>query len=87
VIEATKSPVNFVVLDGPKGNTWEEALAYYLEHDARVASFVKNDHLDFMIPYVCEGVAHEFWPGLCCAPASGRGRCGAHADRGSQWRP
>ena len=62
VIEATKSPVNFVVLDGPKGNTWEEALAYYLEHDARVASFVKNDHLDFMIPYVYEGVGHEFWP-------------------------
>lgn len=62
VIEATKSPVNYVVLDGPKGNTWEEALAYYLEHDARVASFVKNDHLDFVIPYVYEGVAHEFWP-------------------------
>jgi type III restriction enzyme len=62
VIEAIKSPVNFVVLDGPKGNTWEEALAYYLEHDARVASFVKNDHLEFMIPYVFEGVAHEFWP-------------------------
>ena len=62
VIEATKSPVNYVVLDGPKGNTWEEALAYYLEHDDRVASFVKNDHLDFIIPYVFQGVAHEFWP-------------------------
>ena len=62
VIEAIKSPVNYVVLDGPKGNTWEEALAYYLEHDDRVASFVKNDHLDFIIPYVFQGVAHEFWP-------------------------
>jgi len=28
----------------------------YLEHDARVTSFVKNDHLDFMIPHVFEGV-------------------------------
>jgi type III restriction enzyme len=62
VIEATKSPINYVVLDGPKGNTWEEALAYYLEHDDRVASYVKNDHLDFTIPYVFQGVAHEFWP-------------------------
>ncbi len=42
--------------------TRSEALAYFLEHDARVVSFVKNDHLDFAIPYVYEGVAHEFWP-------------------------
>jgi type III restriction enzyme len=61
-IEANKSPGDFVVLDRPKGNTWEEALAYYLEHDALVASFVKNDHLEFTTPYVYEGVGHEFRP-------------------------
>jgi type III restriction enzyme len=62
VIPATKSHVNYVVLDGVKGNTWEEALAGFLEHDDRVAAFVKNDHLDFKIPYLFDGVPYDFVP-------------------------
>ena len=62
VIEATKSHVNLVVLDGPKGNTWEEAVAGMLEDDERVAAFVKNDHLGFEIPYVYEGRSHAYLP-------------------------
>jgi type III restriction enzyme len=61
-IETRKSPVNMVVLDGPKGNTWEEALAELLEEDQRVASYVKNDHLGFTIPYVWEGRGHYYLP-------------------------
>jgi type III restriction enzyme len=62
VVEATKSHVNLVVLDGPKGNTWEEAMAGLLEDDDRVAAYVKNDHLGFTIPYVWEGRSHQYWP-------------------------
>ncbi|MDQ2726821.1 MAG: DEAD/DEAH box helicase family protein [Actinomycetota bacterium] len=61
-IVATKSPVNLVVLDGAKGNTWEETLAGLLEDDERVAAYVKNDHLGFTVPYVWEGRAHSYVP-------------------------
>jgi type III restriction enzyme len=62
VIEATKSHVNRVVLDGIKGNTWEERMAGLLEDHRRVASYVKNDHLGFSIPYVHAGQSHEYRP-------------------------
>ena len=62
VIEARKSHVSHVVLDGPKGNTWEEHLADLLESHQRVRSFVKNDHLGFVIPYVHKGKNHEYVP-------------------------
>jgi len=61
-IATTKSPVSHVVLDGPKGNTWEETLAGLLEAHPKVASYVKNDHLGFAIPYVHEGRTHEYVP-------------------------
>ena len=62
VIPAEKSHVNLVVLDGPKGNTWEQAVAGHLEADGRVAAFVKNDHLGFTVPYVWEGRSHLYLP-------------------------
>ena len=62
VIEASKSQVSHVVLDGIKGNTWEEGVAAILEKHSDVNSFVKNDHLGFTIPYVHEGRSHQYWP-------------------------
>jgi type III restriction enzyme len=62
VIPAKKSHVNLVVLDGVKGNTWEEGIAGILEDDDRVAAFVKNDHLGFEVPYVYEGRSHYYVP-------------------------
>ena len=62
VIGARKSHISHVVLDGPKGNTWEEHLADLLENHQRVRSFVKNDHLGFVIPYVHKGRSHEYVP-------------------------
>ena len=62
MIPAEKSHVSHVVLDGPKGNTWEEAVAELLEADNRVESYVKNDHLGFSIPYVYKGRSHEYVP-------------------------
>lgn len=62
VIEATKSHINRVVLDGIKGNTWEEELANLCEQHPQVAAYVKNDSLGFSIPYVHKGISHEFVP-------------------------
>jgi type III restriction enzyme len=61
-IEATKSHVSHVVLDGPKGNTWEEIIALRLELHPLVEAYVKNDHLDFTIPYVYEGRSLRYVP-------------------------
>jgi type III restriction enzyme len=57
-----KSPLNHVVLDGLKGNSWEEGLARLLEQDDRVLSYVKNERLGFTIPYVHQGSTHEYVP-------------------------
>lgn len=58
----TKSHLNHVVLDGARGNTWEEGLAGHLESDRRVAAYVKNERLGFTIPYVHQGRSHEYVP-------------------------
>lgn len=58
----TKSPLNHVVLDGLRGNSWEEGLAQLLERDARVLSYVKNERLGFTIPYVHKGTTHDYIP-------------------------
>jgi len=58
----TKSHLNHVVLDGIRGNSWEEGLAQALERDPRVKAYVKNERLGFTIPYVHEGQTHEYVP-------------------------
>jgi type III restriction enzyme len=54
--------VNFVVLDGPHGNTWEEMVAQLLEVMPSVAAYVKNDHLGFTIPYAYQGRSRQYLP-------------------------
>src|SRR6266542_5020845 len=54
--------VNFVVLDGPRGNTWEERVAQILEGMPQVAAYVKNDHLGFTIPYAFQGRSRQYLP-------------------------
>ncbi len=58
----TKSHLNHVILDGLRGNSWEEKLAGYLEEDDRVAAYVKNDHVGFTIPYTHAGRSHDYVP-------------------------
>lgn len=60
--QPTKSHLNHVVLDGLRGNSWEEGLAQMLESDDRVHAYVKNERLGFTIPYVHEGRSHEYIP-------------------------
>jgi type III restriction enzyme len=57
-----RCPVNFVTLDGVGGNAWERSVAQSLEGMSSVASYVKNDHLDFAIPYEHAGRTARFYP-------------------------
>jgi type III restriction enzyme len=57
-----KSHLNEVVLDGLRGNSWEEGLAQILEADGRVFGYVKNERLGFTIPYVHQGRSHDYVP-------------------------
>jgi type III restriction enzyme len=41
---------------------WEHTVAYYLERSPHVISYVKNDHLDFVIPYELYGARHNYLP-------------------------
>ena len=55
----TKSHVSHVVADAP---SWEHSVAFYLEETPEVISYVRNDHLDFEIPYEFEGLQHHHRP-------------------------
>ncbi|MGH3304407.1 MAG: restriction endonuclease, partial [Streptosporangiaceae bacterium] len=54
--------VNFVVLDGPHANTWEEMVAQLLDVMPPVAAYVKNDHVGFTIPYAYQGQSRQYLP-------------------------
>jgi len=41
---------------------WEHTVAYYLEKSPHVVSYVKNDRLDFAIPYEFLGHRHNYLP-------------------------
>ncbi len=62
VIDAEKSEVSHVTLDGQGGNTWEQILALECERNKAVAAYAKNDHLGFAIPYVHKGRTHSYVP-------------------------
>ena len=66
--ERTKrSHVNFCVYD----STWESSDAYVLDHDPRVAAWVKNDHLGFEVFYVHRGVVRKYRPDFLVRLAGG----------------
>jgi type III restriction enzyme len=54
-----KSHVDQVVLDT---ETWEQSVAHQLESSDAVSHYVRNDHLEFSIPYEFMGVSHSFFP-------------------------
>jgi len=65
VTDPERCEISHVVLDssGPQGgNTWEQLMMAYAEAHPRVAAYVKNDHLGFMIPYVHESRSHDYVP-------------------------
>lgn len=56
--------VNLVTLDGKDGNAWERAVAQAIESlpEDQVAAYVRNDHLDFFVPYEHAGRSRRFYP-------------------------
>ncbi len=54
----TKSHVSHVA----EHSEWEHTVAYYLERSPLVVTYVKNDHLDFVIPYELYGSRHNYLP-------------------------
>jgi type III restriction enzyme len=80
VVEAARSQLNAVVLDGPKGNSWEESVAGILERHRDVHSYAKNDRLASSIPYVHQGKLAPLHPRLSRPhdPAGRRGRSHPH---------
>ncbi len=58
-VGTAKSHVSHVVLDAA---VWEHSVAYQLERLPEVVTYVRNDHLDFAIPYEWQGVRHEYRP-------------------------
>lgn len=53
-----KSHVSHVVVD----SGWEHKIAYELDKSLDVVAYVKNDHLDFTIPYEWEHEVHSYVP-------------------------
>ncbi|MCX6819623.1 MAG: DEAD/DEAH box helicase family protein [Candidatus Aenigmarchaeota archaeon] len=53
-----KSHISHVVFD----SSWEASEAFELDRNKEVISWVKNDHIGFMINYVYRGVIHKFYP-------------------------
>ena len=58
-VEHRRSHLNYVVADTRR---WEEQAAYYLDTNDKVDAFVKNQGLNFTIPYLDNGQAHDYVP-------------------------
>ena len=56
--DAKKSHINYAVYD----SQWETAIAYELDRNPGVKSWVKNDHLGFEIHYIHDGKHHKYLP-------------------------
>ena len=57
-----KSHISHIVYD----STWESNEAYAIEKHPNVQSFVKNDHLGFIIYYNYQGITRKYFPVLYC---------------------
>ncbi|MCY4491116.1 MAG: type III restriction endonuclease subunit R, partial [Thaumarchaeota archaeon] len=58
VIHNKKSHIN----QTPYDLTWELAAIQEFERNANVISWVKNDHIGFVIKYLYNGILHDYWP-------------------------
>ncbi len=61
--------INWIVCDG----NWEAACAQQLDEMAGVLCYVKNDHLDFEVPYQHDGQDHKYRPDFIVALDDGGG--------------
>jgi type III restriction enzyme len=62
-----KTHVNFVVCD----SAWEYLEAKTINETEHVESFVKNDHLNFVVYYNYQGIVRKYFPDFICKLRSG----------------
>ena len=55
---AQKSHINQVVFD----SSWEASEAFEFDRNKKVISWVKNDHIGFVINYIYQGIIHKYYP-------------------------
>ena len=59
LVEPTiKSHISLTVYDGG----WEMGAGQELDRNKNVISWVKNDHIGFVIKYLYNGIIHDYWP-------------------------
>lgn len=63
-----KSHINHVVVD----STWEASEAYVFDKNRLVKSFVKNDHLGFIIHYNYQGIIRKYDPDFIVKMSNGK---------------
>ena len=54
----SKSHINLA----PYDSDWELAAIQEFERNANVTSWVKNDHIGFVVKYLYNGIIHDYWP-------------------------
>lgn len=62
-----RTHINFVVCD----SKWEYLEAKTINESQHVKSFVKNDHLNFVVYYNYQGVVKRYFPDFICKMANG----------------
>ncbi|TAN13775.1 MAG: type III restriction endonuclease subunit R [Chitinophagaceae bacterium] len=62
-----KTHVNFIVVD----SKWEYMESKTINDSKFIKSFVKNDHLNFLIYYNYQGVVHRYFPDFICKLTNG----------------
>ena len=63
-----KSHISHVVYD----SAWETSESYELENNDAILSWVKNDHLGFVISYLYKGVVHSYYPDFLIKLSNGK---------------
>ena len=63
-----KSHINRTVAD----SSWEVAATRILDHNDQVASWVKNDHIGFVVHYVHNGIVRKYLPDFLVKLTNGK---------------
>lgn len=82
VREAQRTHVNLVVSDL---SNWEQSAAYHLDTHPAVAAFIKNNGLNFAIPYLHNGEPKEYLPDFVVRLASDPNRYLIVEMKGADW--
>jgi type III restriction enzyme len=63
-----KSQISHIVVD----STWEASEAFEMDRNTKVKSWVKNDHIGFVINYIYAGGIHKYYPDFLIKLVNGK---------------